>query len=277
MWWSWGQEPGKRKQEELQSMRIHRVSFGLLLSFLMICGLTHSDAFSQSVVLGVKGGLSIPNLKGGDTPQSEGYTSRLAPTFGAFISFEFDSPFAIRGEVLFAGQGGQRNGMQPIFAENLAGLPVPLGMDLYADFENETILNYLEIPVLACYSFIRDKSGFDVYVDAGPYLGILLNAEVVTSGTSTIYLDKAGTMPLEINDYPLPPQNFDNKVDIADKLNDINVGIAGGVGSNYTFGRHQLTIDLRGSYGFIPIQADKENGSNYTGSVYITLGYGYSI
>jgi len=259
------------------TMRVRRLGLILLLSFSVVCGLTYSDAFSQSVVLGFRGGLSIPNLKGGDTPQSEGYTSRLAPTFGAFISYELNSRFALRGEVSFAGQGGQRNGMQPIFAENLAGLPVPPGMDLYADFENETILDYLEIPVLACYSIIRDRSGFDVYVDAGPYLGILLSADVVTDGTSTIYSDKAGTMPLEIEGHPLPPQDFDNKVDIADKLNDVNVGITGGVGTNYTLGRHQLILDLRGSFGFIPIQADKENGSNYTGAVYITLGYGHRI
>jgi hypothetical protein len=227
--------------------------------------------------LGVRGGLSVPNLKGGDTPQSKGYTSRLAPTFGAFISYELSPRFALRGEILFAGQGGKRDGMQPIFAENLEGLPVPIGMDLYADFENETILNYLEIPVLASYAFVKNKSGFDVYVDAGPYLGILLNAEVVTCGTSTIYLDETGTMPLEIEGYPLPPQDFEDTVDIADKLNDINVGITGGIGTNYILGRHQVTVDVRGAYGFIPIQADEENGSNYTGSVYITLGYGYTI
>ena len=248
-----------------------------MLSPILMFGLMYSNLFSQSFLLGVKGGISIPNLKGGGTPQSEGYTSRLAPTFGAFISKDISSHFALQGEVAYSGQGGKRDGMQIIFEENLSGLPVPEGMDLYADFKNETIINYLEIPILACYSFTGNKSVFDIYVNAGPYLGILLNAKVVTKGTSTIYLDKAGNVPLEIGGFPLPAQSFDNESDIADKLNTINVGITGGIGMNYNFSGHQFKLDVRGAYGFIPIQADEENGSNNTGALYITLGYGFNI
>jgi hypothetical protein len=240
-------------------------------------GIPNSDLFSQPVFLGVKGGLSIPDLKGGDTPQSEGYTSRLAPVFGIYISYDISSHFVLLGEVLYAGQGGKRDGMQPIFAENLSGLPVPADMTLYADFNNNTILNYLEIPILARYSFLGNKSGFNVCLDVGSYLGILLNATVKTNGTSIIYLDKQGTMPLEIAGNPLPPQSFDNEVDIFDKLNKINLGITGGLGMIYNFNGQELRFDLRGAYGFIPIQADKENGSNNIGAITITLGYGFNI
>ena len=258
-------------------MKTFNLRFTFLLFILLIFGSVHSNLFSQPLLLGIRGGISIPNLEGGGTPQSEGYSSRLAPTFGAFISKEFSPHFALQGEISYSGQGGKRDGMQIIFEESLTGLPVPQGTNLYADFENETIINYLEIPVLACYSFIRNKSGFDVYIDAGPYLGILLNAKVVTNGTSTIYLDKAGTMPLEIGGFPLPAQDFDNEADIADKLNTINAGVTGGVGMNYNFGKHQLILDVRGIYGFIPIQEDEENGSNKTGALYITLGYGFNL
>lgn len=249
----------------------------LLWIFTLLFGFMYSNLFSQSLILGVKGGISIPNLEGGGTPQSEGYSSRLAPTFGAFITKELSPHFTILGEISYSGQGGKRNGMQIIFEENLSGLPVPQGTNLYADFKNETIINYLEIPILACYSVIRSNSGFEVYLNAGPYLGILMNAKVVTDGMSTIYLDKAGNVPLEIGGYPLPAQSFDNEVDISDKLNTFNAGITGGVGLNYNYNKHQFKFDLRGIYGFIPIQEDEENGSNKTGALYITLGYGFNI
>lgn len=251
--------------------------FVFLLSFSLMFGLLLNNLFSQPLLIGIKGGLSIPNLEGGGTPQSEGYTSRLAPTFGTLIRKEFSPHFAIQGEISYSGQGGKRDGMQIIFEENLSGLPVPAGTNLYADFNNETIINYLEIPVLAYYSFMENKSGLDVYVDVGPYLGILLNAKVVTDGNSTIYLDKEGNVPLEIGGFPLPEQDFENEADIEDKLNSINAGITGGVGLNYNFGKHQLILDVRGIYGFIPIQEDEENGSNKTGALYITFGYGFNI
>jgi hypothetical protein len=247
------------------------------LSVLMIPGLLQSKLFSQSVMVGVKGGLSFPQLKGGNSPQSEGYTSRSAATFGGFVNYKLGSRFTLQGEVMFSGQGGKRNGMQPIFTETLSGLPVPGDINLHADFQNETVINYLEIPVLASYSLSGKNSGSSVYVDAGPYLGILLNAKVVTNGSSAIYLDKSGGMPVEINGFPLPPQNFDNEADIAESLNSVNVGITGGIGTKFLVGRQKLILDLRAAYGLIPIQADDKDGSNNTGALYLTIGYGFNL
>ena len=122
-------------------MRFHDLRFFIVLSLLVIPGLLQSKLFSQSVMVGVKGGLSFPQLKGGNSPQSEGYTSRSAATFGGFINYELSSRFTLQGEVLFSGQGGKRNGMQPIFSENLSGLPVPADINLHADFQNETVIN----------------------------------------------------------------------------------------------------------------------------------------
>jgi len=138
-------------------MNTRKSGFILLLTFLTIFCLSQSALYSQPVIIGVKGGLSIPDLSGGNTPVSEGYTSRLAPNFGAYINYGLNQDWFLQAEVLFAGQGGQRNGMQA-FTNNL-----------YANYDNETIINYLEIPVLAGYNFKFGNSGFTGYVEAGPY------------------------------------------------------------------------------------------------------------
>lgn len=248
-----------------------------IVSLIFIVLFTYSqNTFSQSVLLGLKGGISIPNLKGGGTPQSEGYTSRLAPNFGLFANIPFTSNFSLQGEILFSGQGGKREGMQPING-GMDELPIPAGLDLYANFDNETIINYLEFPVLARYSFIGTDKGFDFYIEGGAYLGILLNATVHTEGESLIYLDSEGNVPIQIGGYPLPAQNFENETDIVDKLNDANFGITGGVGSTYNFSGQQLSLELKGAYGFIPIQGDEKNGANHTGALYFTLGYGIKL
>ncbi len=84
-------------------------------------------------------------------------------------------------------------------------LPVPIGLNLYVSFNNEIIINYLEFPVLARYSFIGTDNGFDVYIEGGAYLGVLLDATVHTEGESMIYLDSEGNVPIEIGGNRLPP------------------------------------------------------------------------
>jgi len=249
--------------------------FGFTLILLSIFSLIPIKLYSQPLSLGVKGGLSIPELQGGGTPQSEGYSSRLAPNFGAYINYELNTYLSLQAEVLFSGQGGVRNGMQAI--GNVSNLPVPPNTALYADFDNETILNYLEIPVLIKYNYSRSTSGIYAYFDAGPYLGILLNAKTETSGNSTIYLDTSGSTPLTVSGYQVPPQDFNAETDNISKINKLNVGITGGIGLGMEIGSSVLDLDLRGAYGFIPIQADEENGSNHTGALYLTIGYGIKI
>jgi hypothetical protein len=256
-------------------MKTFKSKFVVTFVILMVLFLSQSKLFSQSLILGVKGGISVPELKGGGTPQSEGYSSRLAPNFGAFIKYPLNSYFSLQAEVLFSGQGGKRNGMQAI--ANVPNIPVPPNTTLYANFDNETILNYLEIPVLVKFSFLESSSAFTEYVDAGPYFGILLNAKTQTSGNSKIYLDQAGTMPVSFNGYPIPPQNFNNETTITSDIKTFNVGITGGIGVILNTTAGQFELDLRGVYGFIPIQSDNSNGSNNTGALYLTIGYGFKI
>jgi hypothetical protein len=97
------------------------------------------------------------------------------------------------------------------------------------------------------------------------------------SGNSKIYLDKDGSIPLTINGYELPEQNFDSETSTTSDIKSINIGISGGIGINLNLGSGQLNLDLRGVYGFIPIQSDDANGSNNTGALYLTIGYGFKI
>jgi hypothetical protein len=253
-------------------MKSHKSEFAVLLPFLIIFFLSQSALFSQSVVIGVKGGLSIPDLSGGNTPVSEGYTSRLAPTYGAWINYGLNQDWFLQAELSFAGQGGKRNGMQafPTPAQLAPYLP-PNTNNLYANYDNETIINYLEIPILAGYSLKFGNSGFTGYAEAGPYFDFLLNAKTVTSGNSDLYLDQAGTMPLNM------PQSFSSTTNNTSSVKTFNVGITGGIGIKYDIGGGQIDLNVRGEYGFIPVETDQSNGSNNTGALYITLGYGVAI
>lgn len=245
---------------------------------LVVACLLHIAAIhAQSTWTGFKGGISIPNLNGGGgNPLSENYSSRLAANFGLLSEFRVQRHFSLQVELNYAGQGGKRNGMQPV-----TNLPaelqqmVPPGGYLYADFKNKAILDYLELPVMAKFTW---GSAFQFYANAGPYLGYLLHAKEKTSGVSQLYLDSRGMQPVETQAGPLPAQSFDGSTDVTSSIKRWNAGVTGGIGIAKPFGaRNRLFFDARFEYGLLNIQRYKEDGSNHTGNVLLSLGYAYRV
>ena len=249
-------------------------AFAFISVFFLLSQTSHPQ-----VRIGIQGGLSVPNLSGGNNEISQGYSSRLAPNFGITAEFGITNDFSIQPEINFDGQGGQRNGMQPI--TNLPPeLPAPPTGYYYANFKNMSILNYLEIPVLAKYSL--GGFGFRFNVDAGPYVGFLLNATEKSSGTSSIYIDKNGD-PLMMPDgsggyVQVPPESFDASTDVLSSLHRVNVGIAGGVGLILPLmSGSNVTLNILGLYGLTNIQKYAEDGTSHTGNLIVSVGYSYEI
>ena len=172
--------------------------------------------------MGVRGGLSIPRLSAGGNEVSSGYSSRFAPDFGVVAGYDLSDHFAVVGEVHYAGQGGKREGLQPI-TQSPEGLP-PLepGQYLYGDFKDESILNYLEIPLMGMYRWTLSEK-WRCFAEGGPFIGFLLNATEKTRGTSLIYVDRNRT-PLTIEGEPLPPVSFDANTNVKSDLNEVNWG-----------------------------------------------------
>lgn len=249
----------------------------LYLIFLAAVLAPARSTFAQSPWLGIKGGLSIPDLSGGgNNPLSNGWTSRLAANFGLQYECTLHNNLGLQVELNYAGQGGKRDGMQPItnLPPSLAS-QVPPGTYLYADFDNKAILDYLELPVMAKLSWGKTL-GF--YVNAGPYVGYLLSAKEKTSGTSTIYEDSKGQMPLTVQGYPVPPQDFTSTTDVTSSIKRWNVGITGGAGLSWRLDRSdKLFLDARFEYGLINIQRYSDDGTNNTGNVLFSLGYAHKF
>ena len=225
--------------------------------------------YANETRIGLHGGLNIPSISGGGNEQSEGYSSRLGPYFGVFADYVMRPDFSLRGEINYASQGGKRNGMQAVSASQLSGVPIPEGMTVYANFDNETILDYVEIPVMAMMSWGRTTRFF---VDAGPYVGFLVRARTVTSGSSLLYSDASGTLPISGD-----IQSFDANTDTKGDINSTSAGIAGGIGIETPFGPGGVCVAAHFSMGLTNIQKDTEaNGKNRTGSVAVTIGYFYA-
>ncbi|MGO9148045.1 MAG: porin family protein [Desulfomonilia bacterium] len=250
----------------------------------MLCAITlaliltvNQTANAQEWWIGLRGGPSIPHLSGGGNEVSSGYSSILAANFGVVAEHFFTNNISVQFEVDYSGQGGERDGLQPI-TQSPAGLPsMPPGQYLYADFKDKSILDYLEIPVMGKYQFNVSKHWF-CFTEAGPYVGLLLSAKEKTSGTSLIYVDKNRT-PLTIEGQPLPPSSFDADTNVKGDLNKVNAGIMAGGGVGYMINNYsQIFIDIRGEYGLRSVQKDTaQDGRSNTGCAVFSVGYKYKI
>jgi len=168
---------------------------------------------AQEVSVGIKGGLTIPNITPGGTktPLSEGYSSRLAWGAGAFADIQFTKTFSLQLGLEYSGQGGKKDGMQAVPTGSVidglmgkieqAGITLPPGMEemlpglfpqdkyLYADFKSVAKFNYLMLPVQAKFGWnLSPTSPFRVYVSAGVFGSYLLSAKRESTGVSPFYL-----------------------------------------------------------------------------------------
>jgi hypothetical protein len=107
-------------------------------------------ANAQQTRFGIKGGLNMSTVVGGDVDNTK---SLVGFHVGGFAEIHVVEKFFIQPELLFSTQGTKFDG--------------PFGEDY------DTKLNYLNIPVLAKYYIVDKKFS----VEAGPQLGILLSAK----------------------------------------------------------------------------------------------------
>jgi len=239
--------------------------------FIIMSLFLFNQASARELWVGFHGGLSLPNIKGGTNELSQGYTSRKAPFLGLVFDWVISPSLALRTEINYSSQGGQRNGMQPISPDQVSGLPIPPGVTLYADFNNETIIDYLEIPLMA--ELVTGQKT-RIFVNAGPYAGYRVRAKTVTSGTSLLYLDSSGTMPFD-PDLQIP---FDAKTDVSEEINRLNFGFCGSVGIKVPIGTGLVVLSGRFNYGLSNIQSHPEiTGENRTGALIVSLGYFYRL
>jgi hypothetical protein len=248
--------------------------YTLFASFLFLS----FNAYAQNFALGIRGGISIPNLTAGSNnqnPLNTGYSSRLGPDAGVFAEFKFSNLFSIQPMMEYSSQGGKKDGMQAFTTPDQVaagyqaqGATAP--PYLYANYNSTAKLNYLMVPILAKFGWNFKNSPLRIYADAGPFVGFLLSAHQITSGESPFYADPSGQQPL-----PGGAQSFNNNENIKDQLHTTNLGIEGNIGLDYKLGLSNIFIEGGGNYGFLNIQKGTANGKNNTGAALAAVGYSY--
>ena len=249
----------------------------ILCIFFLGILLMNTKADAQKLTdLGVKAGISIPNLTSGKdaNPISSGYSSRLDIDAAIHAEFVLTRHFSIQPQLEYSSQGGKKNGGQAFTTPSAMQQLFPAGeapQYLYANYKSNTRINYLMLPLLVKYR-IDIANHWQAYIQAGPFISLLLAAHNNTSGSSIIYLDPEQTQPLS----PVP-QPFDNNENVKSDLHLINSGVCGYAGCKYKLPNGSIFIEAGGNYGLIDIQKNTANGKNKTGAASIVAGYQFHI
>lgn len=202
-----------------------------------------SSAQSQSVSIGVKGGLNLSTFGGEDANQGfqsdelQGMSFELDPSMrtafvaGAFISVQLDDYFALQPELLFVSRGVRYNGDGTVLG--------PYTYDV------KMAINYLEIPVLAKLTIPTGTPAIP-FVYAGPSLGLKMG-KVITEGKVT-----SMGQELDIED------EENEEADANIKSTDIGVALGAGLGLN--LGGGMLSFDARYTLGLTNIMKPQTDG-----------------
>ena len=249
----------------------------------------------KTIKIGAKVGYSLGKLTDSNKNiYTENYESVSGIDMGIFIEHQISNSISIQTEINYTKRGGARNGIQPITSDELSGqlnqfllyIGMPLITDenpLYASFNNESDLSYLEFPVLFKMGWGDD---FRFYTQIGPYVGILKSSRQYTNGTSQFYYDSNGSNPVAVP-HPsgqlttfvsLPEQSLNADTNTKENLHVINFGGIAGVGFIKSLNQNsEIFLDARASYSFTPIQIKEVFGNSHIGGVIFSIGYAYKL
>ena len=286
-----------------------------ILISTLISVFTAFGIYAQDVKFGIKGGLNVSNLLEGDnnTPISEDYKSRLASGWGIFTELQLNKTVSLRLGVEYSELGGKKDGMQAMPTQRLIteiGNGIGMGVTdqqlaalgaivgnmpsyYYVNAKSTTKFNYVMIPLVAQFGTDIKQSPWRVYVNAGPFVSLLLSGKQSATGNSKMFADASGTntlwdvFPQELkgmvtNEFPSIEQTLGSETalgltNITGELKSYNLGVTGNVGIRYQYKRSYFFVEAGGHYGFLSIQDDTANGSNRLGAATVMAGYSFSL
>ena len=255
---------------------------------------TENEEQKVPIKIGFRVGYSLSKINdSNDNMYASDYESVSGVDFGFTTEFFKTDLISVKTELNYTQRNGKRSGMQPVGENELSdqlnqflpfiGLP-PITDEnpLWASFEAEQKLSYLEIPVLVKFGWGDD---FRFFAEVGPYVGILTRARQVTSGTSQFYFDEEGEFPVFVPNpdgdplfVELPAQSLDADTNIKENLKTVNFGGIVGIGASKNIGeKSEISLDARASYSFNYIQINDVFGKSNIGGVIVSLGYAYTI
>ncbi len=237
------------------------------IAFVAFCG---GGAYGITWEVGLKGGITNARLTGdaitlwiGEEEDElagaiDGY--KLGFVGGGYARADFSDLFGIQAEILYKQKGGEGP------AAGTAVVRPPNSVPLESTFDGTLTLqiDYIEVPVLATFTFKPDKDGrLSLRGLVGPTFSYCASAEVRLEGQA-----HNPTLPLD-------DQNFlvDETKDADAWIEDIEVGALIGVSVSYAFSGMEMFLDARWGRGLTTIDNTTNDRSSYNSAVDFMAGF----
>lgn len=196
-------------------------------SILTLAALALAIFATAQVSVGIKGGMNFNNLH---TTEALGelapdFTNISEANFGLVTEYNITDNFAFQTEVNFLKKGFTTKAN--LDNTELFGLQLPVGG------RAETKFSYVEVPLLAKYSF-GDANGFQAYVTGGPTFGYATSGRIDTKARVLVDFD-LGSTNINLDDI---------------NYNRFEVGATAGAGVSYMTNFGKFFADARYSQGF---------------------------
>jgi len=241
-----------------------------LLAILASLGML---SFAQSYV-GFKAGCTIPSMAG-STENSNNYVSGLSFNGGLSYSRLLKNDWYLLAELNYAPQSGHRNGLQPLTDRQYADFKINTLQRLYANYRHQLDFTLLEIPVMLQLK-IGDKLKYSFCI--GPQIGLLLNAESRSSGTSLLYLNESGTLVTAPGATEATPVSLTRTVNITGNYHRFIAGLQGGLQLEYPLAEGIVFIQSRTSIGLTNMNKKRIDPEKlYSGSLIFSAGYYFNL
>ncbi len=120
-------------------------------------------AGAEGVSFGIKGGFAVSSITETPVEWDQGKSFRPGLVLGVVMPYAWDNGFSLQPELLYAEKGAEAN-----LYEGVVDVDITLNV------------NYIEIPLLAMYTFRRDHS-FRPLIFAGPFFAYSLSSELKAS------------------------------------------------------------------------------------------------
>jgi len=219
--------------------------------------------------IGAIGAANLTTLFNGTKEVNKNFGFGLGYNAGITASYGITKQISLVADVNFAYLTTERTDMQPLLSNSLLQNPA---YPLYANFKKTESFDYFEVPVMVRYTTGMKHVKF--YVNVGPYMGFVASSRAEASGRSLLYKDLKGQTAEGGNTM----YTMDGNVNNTNNLNTISVGLTGGAGIGYAFGRNMVIFDARYDIGLTDIRNNTGvNGSNNMQTVMFGLGYNYVL
>jgi hypothetical protein len=203
-----------------------------LLAVALLAGVSNLKAQK----IGAKAGVNIARISvsgSGDAYEAmiDNMSVLASPTYGLYLNYKIVPLLSLQIEGNYDPRG---NKFDSKYFEYLNDLSVQKNTQASVSFDGEISekLNYLTFPVL-----LKANLAF-FHVEAGPYVGILLNAKSLLKGTATI---DGVTF------------SYDEEADTKSYYKSTDIGLAAGAGMTFNLGPAQLVAGARYMMGMTNI------------------------